>query len=322
MRYQKPALTFEEQADLLPSRGMVGSRNVIIERLSMVNYYRLSAYWYTFRLPGRVPGTKADDLKKDTTFDQVWERYCFDQKLRVLVMEAIESIEVAVRTQLAYHHAHGFDPFAYATNPASFPGMRGPIPQRTHAYWIADVRSQIDRNGDHPFVKAYRQKYTSSADLPIWMAVELMSLGNVLRMYQGARPQERHPIAVMFGVSISEFESWLMMLQSVRNICAHHGRFWNRKLGKTPTIPPRWTRPVPIDPTTVFAALTVCAYCLSKTAPSSDWCVRVRALMDLYDKIPKAAAVGWSMGVPDNWLDCPIWASARPPIAAPPQPAP
>ena len=327
MRYQKPALTFEQQADQLLARGMIGDRAQMIVRLSTVNYYRLSAYWYTFRLPGSVPGTKADALKEGTTFDQIWDRYCFDQQLRLLVMEAIESIEVATKTQLAYHHAHRFDPFAYATNPACLPRMTsgGSGDPRSHAFWIADVRKQIDRNSDHPFVRAYRTKYTSSADLPIWMAIELMSLGNILGMYQGSRVQERHPVATMFGatVTVSEFESWLLMLHNVRNICAHHGRFWNRKLAKSPSIPPRWNRPVQIDNTTVFAALTVCAYCLSKTVPTSDWCVRVRALMERYPEIPKRTASGWSMGVPDNWLDCPIWSPARPPPApSSPQPAP
>ncbi len=49
MKYSKPPLTFEDQADLLISRGMTGNRNDMISRLSAVNYYRLSGYWHTFR---------------------------------------------------------------------------------------------------------------------------------------------------------------------------------------------------------------------------------------------------------------------------------
>ncbi|HEX2687869.1 MAG TPA: Abi family protein [Kofleriaceae bacterium] len=269
--------------------------------------YRLSAYWYTFRTPG------TEILRPGTTFDEVWDRYVFDQQLRVLVMEAIESIEVTARTQLAYHHAHAFDPFAYASNPTSLPNMTngGAGDPRSHAHWIRNVRKQIGRSGDHPFVRAYRAKYTSSADLPIWMATELMTLGNVLSMYQGRRIQERQPVATIFGVTITELESWLMMLHNVRNICAHHGRFWNRKLAKRPKIPSGWHQPVAIDNTTVFAALTVCAYCLTKVAPASDWHAQVRRLIERYPKIPKRTATGWTMGLPDNWFDCPIWSPAR-----------
>ncbi len=44
MKYSKPALTHEQQAELLISRGMIGNRALIIERLDAVNYYRLSGY--------------------------------------------------------------------------------------------------------------------------------------------------------------------------------------------------------------------------------------------------------------------------------------
>lgn len=114
MRYAKPPRTLEEQADLLLSRGMKGDRAAMIARLAVVNYYRLSGYWHPFRNPG------ADTFRPNTTFDSVWQRYAFDRRLRLLVMDAIERIEVAVRTRLAYCLAHqSGDPFAYATNPAA-----------------------------------------------------------------------------------------------------------------------------------------------------------------------------------------------------------
>ena len=138
-------------------------------------------------------------------------------------------------------------------------------------------------------------------------------VGNVLRFYQGCRVHERQPVATKFGVSVSELESWLLMLFNVRNICAHHGRFWNRKLVKQPKFPrhANWSHPVSIDPTTVFAALTICAYCLTKVSPGSDWQKRVRGLMESYPAIPKRTSAGWTMGVPDNWLECPLWSGAR-----------
>ncbi len=308
MRYDKPALSFARQADQLLERGMVGDREAMIDRLSTVNYYRLSAYWYTFRIPG------TEHLRVGTRFEDVWDRYVFDQRLRLLVMEAVERIEVTARTQLAYHHAHAFSPFAYATTPASLPGMtNGPDQERrSHAYWIKDVRKQVERSKDMPFVRHFKEKYKGSTDLPIWMATELMSLGNVLSFYQACRVQEQQPVATKFGVFISELESWLLMLLNVRNICAHHGRLWNRKLVKTPKLPRHadWSTPIAIDKTSVFAALTVCAYCLTKIHPDSTWPQRVRSLMDDYPAIHRRTKQGWTMGVPDNWLACPLWRPA------------
>jgi hypothetical protein len=69
MKYTEPALSLVEQADLLISRGMLGDREQIIRQLSAVNYYRLSGYWHTFRLPN------SHDFSPNTTFDKVWMRY-------------------------------------------------------------------------------------------------------------------------------------------------------------------------------------------------------------------------------------------------------
>ena len=81
MRYTKPPLTFEQQADQLLTRGLVTEREILIARLSEVNYYRLSGYWYPFRKPD------ADAFEPDTTLDLIWDRYVFDRQLRVLVMD-------------------------------------------------------------------------------------------------------------------------------------------------------------------------------------------------------------------------------------------
>ncbi len=317
--FSKPARTFEQQADLLLKRGMVGDRGEIVGRLSAVNYYRLSAYWFTFRIAS-PDGSRQDDVRPGTEFRAVWDRYVFDQRLRLLMMDVIERIEVALRTRLAYHHAHKYGATAYADTPGSLPEMKAWHPaykdRRAHWRWIEKVREEIERGHDHPLVKHFRATYTLSPDLPIWAAVELMSLRQVVSMYQGSHQRIREDVAQFFGVHPSELESWLLMLLNIRNICAHHGRLWNRKLAKVPKLPrgAGWSGAVKIDPTTVFAALTICAHIVNRLWPDSQWCQKVGALMVEYAHIPKRPepAPSWSMGMPDNWLDCPLWAHARP----------
>jgi hypothetical protein len=48
VKYVKPPLTCEQQADLVLSRGMIADRAELISRLRVVGYYRLSAYWHPF----------------------------------------------------------------------------------------------------------------------------------------------------------------------------------------------------------------------------------------------------------------------------------
>jgi len=115
MRYTKPPLTFSQQADLLLSHGLTGDREVIISRLQAVNYYRLSGYWYPFKNPD---GT----IKSGITIENIWRRYVFDRRLRMHVMDGIERVEVAIRTDVVQWFFHKYGPFAYST-PSTLPHL-------------------------------------------------------------------------------------------------------------------------------------------------------------------------------------------------------
>lgn len=54
MKYNKPPLTFEAQADLLLKRGLISDKKLLIERLKNVSYYRLSGYLYPYRNAGNT----------------------------------------------------------------------------------------------------------------------------------------------------------------------------------------------------------------------------------------------------------------------------
>ncbi len=112
MEYKKPPLTFEEQADLLLSRGLQAERDRLIFHLKSVNYYRIMGYLYPFRMAD-------NQFKPGTTFEVVWRHYTFDRRLRFLLLDAIERVEVAIRAQLVYHFSH---------RPASHKLLIFPIP--------------------------------------------------------------------------------------------------------------------------------------------------------------------------------------------------
>ena len=100
MKYTKPALSFEQQAQRLLDRGLITpDKGTLVQHLRVVNYYRLSAYWYPFKCID--PATGNEQFTPDTTFEMIWRRYTFDSHLRLLVMDAIEYVEVAfLRTRM------------------------------------------------------------------------------------------------------------------------------------------------------------------------------------------------------------------------------
>lgn len=300
MKYSKPALTHEQQADLLISRGMLGDRDRIISHLSAVNYYRLSGYWHTFRLPS------SHQFSSNTTLEKVWTRYVFDRRLRLCVLDALERLEVYFRGQLAYHFAHEFPcPFAYADDPAALPNLSQDRRNRFLAMLADDLESSKE-----VFVEHFRRQYGNDhAYMPVWVATEIMTFGNLLTMYQGAPNPIKQRIATSLGVHDRVLGSWILSLNTIRNIGAHHSRLWNRVLGTKPMIPahkndPNWHVPVAVGNDRVFGVLTILKYCIDRIAPQSSWSERLFDLIDSYSDIPLK-----SMGFPPAWQSCPIWSS-------------
>lgn len=304
MRYNKPPLSFEAQVDLLHKRGMVGEKDLMVSRLRSVNYYRLSGYWHTYRKPNASDAEcRHDDFQDGTLFTDIWNRYAFDRRLRVLVMDAIERIEVTVKTALAYHHSHNHGIFAYADDPSSMPKLSS----YERADYLKRINEECGRSKE-VFYKHFQRKYSDEhKHLPIWMATEIMSFGSVLTFYRGASHQVKQNVATIFGLPDKVFDSWLLALNAVRNICAHHSRLWNRELGVKPIIPrlkeyPDWHTPVKIENNKLFCIVTICRHSLHRIAPQSKWPERLKQLFNEYHYIPKT-----SMGFPVNWDASPIW---------------
>jgi abortive infection bacteriophage resistance protein len=115
--YLKPLLSFEDQARLLIARGMGGDVREIAGKLVVANYYRLSGYFYFFRKHQGQNRHLGEEYRDGLRFDDIWKLYTFDSRLRGIVLEAIERIEIAIRTQVSFRHAERFGPFAYAIDP-------------------------------------------------------------------------------------------------------------------------------------------------------------------------------------------------------------
>lgn len=296
MEYTKPPLTFEAQADLLLSRGLNADSDLLILRLRTVNYYRLSAYLYPFRNKGN------DIFRDNTSLDLVWKYYTFDRQLRLIVMDAIERVEIAVRTQLIYHFSHHHGPFGYADK-KNLPKMN----EQQIEKWLLDMHDETRRSKE-TFIKHFGMKYGDCHNLPpLWMLGEVMSFGKMLTFFNGVDDNLRRVIAHEYNIEDEILRSWLGALNVVRNICAHHGRLWNRELGFKPKVPrskkyPQWHIPVEIQNNRLFTILTILKFLTKKVAPTSKWSERLNDLFAHYSEIPLSL-----MGFPESWERCDIW---------------
>jgi len=298
MKYPKAFRTFEQQADLLIGRGLIADRDVLVSRLSEVNYYRLSGYGYPFRKPG------GENFQPGTTLDKIWDRYVFDRQLRVLMLDAMERVEVSVRTRLANAFCRRYGPFGHIDR-KNLPNLS----VESHRKFMRKIHNEETRSKEE-FIAHYHGKYTSETDLPLWIAVELMDFGSMFTLYKGVETSVKQEVAAAYGISDRVLKSWLTSLNTIRNICAHHARLWNQTLGTPIMIPrknkhPDWHAQVDITAADrrAFGVLSVLYYMLRQIAPQSGWKQRLTNLWE--GKHPRIPIM--QMGFPENWKESPIW---------------
>ena len=291
--YNKPPLTHPQQVDLLIKRGLsVPERERAESFLKRVNYYRLSAYCIPFE-------KQRHKFAANATFDDIQHLYEFDRQLRFLMDEALEMIEVNVRSVISYHLAHMHGSFCHENKDIFYFGFDFPL-------WINKMHEEILRSKE-TFVKHYRETYKGFPVIPIWMAVEVMSFGAVSTLYHNLLRNEQITISRALGLHSEVLSSWLHTFTYVRNICAHHSRLWNRELAialKTPKNA-EWNN---VNTKRVFSVILAINHMLhsvsSETKIHAVWHAEMSGLLQsITDKVYFAKA----MGIPENFTTHPLW---------------
>ena len=301
MKYTKPPLAFEAQIALLKSRGMaIPDESGARQALTHLNYYRLRAYWMGMEGPKGSAGEHC--FLPGVSFGQALKRYAFDRSLRLLVMDAIEQVEVSVRTQWAYHLSLAHGAHAYL-EPAIFRSVSA------HQRCLAALNEEIERSQE-TFIDHYQRTYTHPLLPPIWAACEVMSFGQLSRWISNLKQRrDRQRIAEIYDLDERVLCSFLHHLTHVRNLCAHHSRLWNRRFTITMQIPS--VRPARARTwfngsadRQVYNTLVMLGVLLNTIDPSTTWPSRIQALLDGSSGVDPSA-----MGFPDTWRSCPLWVS-------------
>jgi len=304
-RYDKPALTVAAQAERLAQRGLQFDDDARVRHyLTHIGYYRLSAYWLPFELPSTDGQSRNHRFRPGTTFDQVLSLYTFDRQLRLLVMEAMERIETAVRSHWSNALATRYGPHAHMNaNLFKSPWQ--------HAVDIARISSEL-QSSNETFVAHYRRQYNEPFLPPIWAVAETLSFGALSRWFAATKDTSaKREVARGLGMpTIEVLEGVLQALTIVRNVCAHHGRLWNRSFVKQLPLMKRLREQMKITRTSgqlqparhVYNYLLVMAYLMSRINPGSSWKTRLMRLLAGTDKARLAA-----MGFPSDWEQKPVW---------------
>ncbi|MDR5798106.1 Abi family protein [Caballeronia sp. LZ008] len=328
--YAKPHLTYAQQLKLLRERGLtVDDEQHALWHLENLGYYRLSGYFYPFRvLPSRdgdgatndQPRQRLSEFTPGSTFSQVADLYKFDQSLRLLAIQAIERLEVALRAKIAYQMASKH-PCAYLEPtlldpkfcqiPSCLPGEE---PRKSNFQTWVEQHDKLIARSKEDFMKHYRGKY--ELPVPLWISIEVWDFGLLSYYYSGLRQTDRQALASELGIPRNILlGSWLRTISHLRNIAAHHSRLWNRSLTDNPKPPgrhevdPLWHLAGPQNAHSrdrVYGALAVTQYLLQALRFDDHWKTSLKALVDSFPTCPGVATVE-AMGFPPSWQSLDLW---------------
>ncbi|HET6294972.1 MAG TPA: Abi family protein [Kribbella sp.] len=324
--YIKPHRTYEEQLKLLQGRGLeVSDEEAALRLLRTVGYYRLSAYVYPFRemLPrdqrtlASPTHYRSETITPGTEFSGVESLWRFDRKLRLLVLDAVETVEIGLRTKISYVLG-ARDKFGHL-NIASLNESVCVQPRRRdrrtsdtrHQVWLSGYERSIRESGQEDFLRHNLHKYE---ELPVWIAVEVLTFGALVRLFNLMRQEDQTLIARELGVKGGPLlGGWLEAVNYLRNVAAHHARLWNRSMTykirkfnqhQVGSDLLHLANQVPIDK--VYSSLAVSAYLLRQIDPGNSW---PRTLMTHVRKFPAETGMSPtnSMGFPVGWDGQALW---------------
>ncbi len=326
MTYSRPWLSFDEQLQQLKDRGMlVTDDEAALSYLKRIGYYRLSAYWYPFRHfdvlikeNGSLGTTASNNFVANTHFTDTTELYLFDKKLRLLLTDALERIEIALRVDIAYNLGKQ-DTFGHITEAALNRSFTRKLINGKNitqfAAWINKYRGLVERSKED-FVRHYHTNH--GHELPIWVAVEVMDFGGLSQLLSLMKVPDQQAIAERYQLTDWKIlRKWVYCLSYLRNLCAHHSRLWNRNITSRPAkangsnYNPDWYKRLRDDTETLsrpFILIAIVRYFMSVICPNSEWHTRLISLLNEFPNQQSDRKLSIKdMGIPHEWNNLQEW---------------
>lgn len=309
--------TYSQLVEILEFRGMaVMDRTRAKRKLAQIGYYRLSGFWYPCRSFGAFDIStrqerRGDLFQPNIDFNLITDLYLFDKKLRQLMMDAIERVEVHIRAVIA-HYLGPINQLAYKD--VSFVNPR-------YTKKIYDKRKRVSKNSKWENWQAKHQKclfqgrkqasiawhYKCGRSIPIWVATETWDFGCISMFFEILKQTHKREICNRLCIppkEIKVFEEWLRHISLLRNRCAHHGRIWNQTArNPIPFLSNPYFNSFGFSDTNsaryrIYGLICVLWYLVKNVGLSSNWIENIAKLIDskpMIDSCPFTA-----MGFADN----------------------
>lgn len=306
----KPFKEYVELLAMLKAKGMsVQDEARALRKIEQVGYYRLSGYWHTSRrFLFEQQGTRRvqrflDEFQRGTSFESVFRFYLLDKSIRVMLTDALERIEVHLRTIIA-HELGRQDPLAHQ-KAASFSKGAFSHPKQDddrgslslYDEWQARHQKLIEQSREQSILSHTQ----SGKPIPIWVASEAWDFGAISKLYSILSGKNQDAICARLGIKERNVvDNWLINLNGLRNRCAHHSRICNRTNPRTLMLPQLgYFNSLQLDEYAkgrFYGLIAVVWYLVSKIGPNSNWLAQVATALEGKPDLP---GLTWkAMGFP------------------------
>ncbi len=237
----KPWLTYEQQLDLLASRGLkITDKPAAREFLGRVGYYRFSGY---FRHWQRTPTDGDNDFIDGASFEAIQTVYDAEQEFAYQCAALLHPIEHLLRARFAHYYAKHLGPVGSYVEGCGFTAP----PNRSVEPVQERLLSDLDRSKE-PSIVHYRDEikdggqYTAEAyaRMPIWVATEAISFGTLSRLIEASgKSGVLDELADSMSTSRAQLPSNVRSFVHLRNRISHGARLWNHVPSHIPSMHPK-----------------------------------------------------------------------------------
>ena len=294
--YTKKFETYANQVALLKARGLGFADEAVAESLlHSVNYYRFTGYALPFM-------SDREHFLAGAMFEDVVAICKFDAKLRDLLFEILEAVELDFRARFAYSFSELHGPLGYR-DPANSKDAK------VHAASLVKIDAEIARSSEK-CVAHFRREYYPE-EVPMWAVVETLTFGTLAGIYNNLCAAVAKAVSTAYGIRWDILGSYLQHLSVLRNFCAHHSRLYDRKFYKFQPLKEWRTADPSLSDTRAFFYQILLCYRLAKNVNSpcfdrEDWkCRMCKAFEDAPSNLCFDLAA--LMGVPADVVNSPLW---------------
>lgn len=178
-----------------------------------------------------ISGMNPERYIHDTTFEQIYALYSFDQKICARFLNELIKIEKHIKSLIAYHfsEAYGYDHRQYLD--VNCFKHESKLNRKFAVSIIGNLTKTIDyyKNRGSNTICHYINDY---GYVPLWVLNNVLTIGQVAHFDSCMNFKEQAAIAKHFKMNAGQLNGFINFIAEKRNTCAHGSRIYTSNNSK------------------------------------------------------------------------------------------